>query len=111
MECCNLWECPTPIKNEELNWALDSLLRCIFNSVSNGEVIRLRREINELLEQEALLWKQRSRVCWLKEGDHITAFPSKSFSMALEDSNSLWREDKTQISGIVLDYFTDLFSS
>uniref|UniRef100_A0A2N9I4W7 Reverse transcriptase domain-containing protein n=1 Tax=Fagus sylvatica TaxID=28930 RepID=A0A2N9I4W7_FAGSY len=35
---------------------------------------QLRRELNTQLEEEELYWQQRSRVCWLKEGDKNMKF-------------------------------------
>ena len=38
---------------------------------SINRVTRLKREINDLLSKEEKMWKQRSRVLWLHEGDKI----------------------------------------
>ena len=39
-----------------------------------GEIIELRKEINETLNREELMWNQRSRALWMKYGDHNTQF-------------------------------------
>ena len=38
------------------------------------EIDSLRREINELLDEEENRWNQRSRVDWLKLGDRNTQY-------------------------------------
>ena len=38
------------------------------------EIIQLKGEINDLLYKEEIMWKQRSRVHWLKKGDCNTKF-------------------------------------
>lgn len=37
-----------------------------------NRVIRLKRDINDLLPKEGKMWKQRSRALWLHEGDSNT---------------------------------------
>ena len=39
-----------------------------------GEVLKLKKEINELLVKEEKMWKQRSRALWLHEGDKNTRY-------------------------------------
>ncbi|XP_050245813.1 uncharacterized protein LOC126693715 [Quercus robur] len=39
-----------------------------------AEVNRLRREINDLLDSEEIIWRQRSKTHWYKEGDRNTKF-------------------------------------
>ncbi|PKA50374.1 hypothetical protein AXF42_Ash013463 [Apostasia shenzhenica] len=38
------------------------------------EKMALQSQLNELLEREEILWKQRARVDWLKHGDRNTAY-------------------------------------
>ncbi|GAV69996.1 LOW QUALITY PROTEIN: hypothetical protein CFOL_v3_13495, partial [Cephalotus follicularis] len=41
----------------------------------NADEIRmLKRELNDLLEMEEIMWRQKSRVEWLKDGDKNTKF-------------------------------------
>ena len=39
---------------------------------SMNRVLRLKKEINDLLLKEEKMWKQRSRALWLHEGDYNT---------------------------------------
>jgi hypothetical protein len=39
-----------------------------------GEIKGLQAEISELFEQEELMWRQRAKMHWLKEGDKNTHF-------------------------------------
>ena len=39
-----------------------------------GRMQQLEKEINSLLDKEAKMWSQRSRIMWLKDGDQNTKF-------------------------------------
>jgi hypothetical protein len=39
-----------------------------------SEVRRISADLDELLQREELMWRQRSRITWLKEGDRNTSF-------------------------------------
>ena len=40
----------------------------------SSEISRLRREINDLLDDEEIYWGQRTKPLWLKKGDKNTKF-------------------------------------
>lgn len=45
------------------------------NQYMNGDKIKLlERQIDDLLLDEEIYWRQRSRVVWLREGDKNTKF-------------------------------------
>lgn len=75
--------------------------------------------MNELIYQEEMLWMQRSRITWLKEGDHNTKyFQSKTVWRArknkirsLTDSIGGVHTDFVEMSGMANEYFKGIFSA
>jgi hypothetical protein len=72
------------------------------NHVANqGEIQRLSRSMDELLYREEMMWLQRSRIAWLKEGDQNTKFfhrkaPGKKNSINLlkKDDGNITKDKK-----------------
>ncbi|GAV75229.1 DUF4283 domain-containing protein/zf-CCHC_4 domain-containing protein, partial [Cephalotus follicularis] len=73
---------------EELSkWSRDSIgclgkrinnkKRTLETMMENGiadDIRKCKNELNDLLEMEKIMWKQKSRVTWLKDGDKNTKF-------------------------------------
>ena len=56
--------------------------------VSGDEFKRLERQIDDLLVDEEIYWRQRSRAVWLREGDKNTKFfHSKATARKMKNRN------------------------
>ncbi|XP_021761807.1 uncharacterized protein LOC110726644 [Chenopodium quinoa] len=79
---------------------------------------RLRKDLDEILDREEIIWYQKSRVDWLKNGDRNTTFFHlstivrrwKNKVAAIKDENDVWLEDKLQIQDHIVQYFAKLFT-
>ena len=58
------------------------------------EIREATNQMNELLHYEELLWMQRSRISWLREGDCNTQFFHRK---------AVWRARKNRIKMLVDD--------
>ena len=41
---------------------------------SRSEVLRVSKQLDDLLLKQEIFWRQRSRMSWLKRGDRNTKF-------------------------------------
>lgn len=81
--------------------------------------LRLQVERKEILLQEELLRKQKSRNDWLKDGDDNTRFFHTSTLVrrrrnrveSLKNDGGIWVEDKKGLKETAMRFYTDLFSS
>lgn len=79
---------------------------------------KLRKQLDEVLEQEELLWYQKSREKWINSGDRNTKYDhaAAKISEAKKNNQNLWDpETKEAISSeksekLILDYFKNLFA-
>ena len=84
-----------------------------------GRIYVLRDEIQKLKTREELMWKQRSRNMWLKEGDRNTRYfccranqrNRHNLILGLEDETGNWVEVEGQMGRVVQDYFESMFTS
>ncbi|GKC80562.1 hypothetical protein Tco_1131336 [Tanacetum coccineum] len=89
------------------------------DSNDNEEQTMLHQEMKELLTRGEILWRQRNRIQWLKEGDKNTRFFHSRASARrqrnninkLRNENGVWVADEEGISTLVASYFTNLFTS
>lgn len=80
---------------------------------------RSSKWFDDLLEKEDLIWKQRSRTVWLKDGDRNTRFFHRSAKqrgfknrlLGICDTNGDWISDDNGIGNVFCSYFDDLFKS
>lgn len=79
---------------------------------------RLRRELDDILEREELLWYQKARIDWIKNGDRNTSFFQlstiirrwKNKVVAVKGDDGLWIHEKDLVKNHFVSYFTKLFT-
>ena len=86
---------------------------------SAEEIQGLKKGINEMLFREEVMWNQRSRALWIKCGDRNTKFfhatannrQRKNRIEGISDSEGRWREDRMEVENVILEYFTEIYST
>ena len=101
---------------------MNLLSKVEMDATRGGDPLRvksLQMEINSMLDKENLMWQQRSRALFLKNGDRNTAyFHSKASQrfrrnriLGLKNNQNVWCTEESQIKNIAVDYYRSLFSS
>ena len=91
-------------------------------SVRTGDiqvVVRLKSELNLLIDREEQMWHQRSDVKWIQSGDQNTKFfhgtatqrKRRNFIRGVRDEGGVWQNDEGVFSNLFIDYYTSLFTS
>ena len=83
------------------------------------KLIRLKKEINSLMDKEERIWCQRSHTLYLKDDDRNTRFfhcratqrRQRNLIMGIRNQSNDWCTQPNQISAIFLEYYQQLFSS
>jgi hypothetical protein len=104
---------------QELEKSRSQLEELMNMNADRNEIRRVTDHMNELLYREEMLWLQRSRLTWLKEGDKNTKyFHSKSVWRArknkirsLTDDNGVVHDDDASMHQMANDYFQTLFTA
>ena len=86
---------------------------------SAKEIQALKKEINEIMIREEMMWNQRTRALWVKCGDRNTKFFHAMASNrrwknridGLYDQGGRWCEDSEEVEGIILDYFKEIYNT
>uniref|UniRef100_A0A2N9GDB5 Reverse transcriptase domain-containing protein n=1 Tax=Fagus sylvatica TaxID=28930 RepID=A0A2N9GDB5_FAGSY len=82
-------------------------------------VSQLKKELHNLLAKEERLWRQRSRVEWLKAGDKNTRYfhcratqrQRRNYISRLRNSAGQWTTDYSQVPHLFLDHYNSLFQT
>ena len=79
---------------------------------------KLRNELDIILHQEELLWYQKARVDWLRDGDRNTTFFHLNTVIrrwqnritAIKNHEDQWVHNKNEVQQIIVSYFQTLFA-
>ncbi|CAB4278316.1 unnamed protein product [Prunus armeniaca] len=108
-----------PTKLRSLQRKLDDTQRRSFSPVAEFQHREICKEMDVLLEREEMLWRQRSRVSWMKYGDKNTRFFHEHAKMrgrrnliqTIVDDQGVWHTSTESIGSAFCDYFQGLFAS
>ncbi|KAH9742572.1 pentatricopeptide repeat-containing protein [Citrus sinensis] len=83
------------------------------------ELKAIEKQIDDLLIDEKIYWRQRSRAVWLREGDKntkyfhskATARKRKNKIRGIVDERNKWTREVDEIERILCDYFDNMFNS
>nr|POE73425.1 hypothetical protein CFP56_08728 [Quercus suber] len=92
------------------------------DSVRTGdiqEVVKLKSELNLLIDREEQIWHQRSHVKWVQSGDQKMKFfhgiatqrKMRNFIRGVQDEGRVWQNNEEAFSTLFTDYYTRLFTS
>ena len=108
-----------PKKIQEKRNALNSLTLQDNDGSLSTKINCLRREINDLLDDEEIYWGQRAKAHWLREGDKNTSFFHAQASerrkqntiLGIWDSRGRWCDGQENIAQAAIDYFNNIYAS
>jgi hypothetical protein len=84
-----------------------------------NELDQLRKRMDEILYQEEMMWLQRSRISWLREGDQNTKFfhrkvagrAKKNKIKLLKKEDGVITKDKKEMESLARSFFSDLYKA
>jgi hypothetical protein len=89
------------------------------STAERQEIRRITDKMNELLYREEMMWLQRSRVAWLREGDKNTSYfhrqavwcARKNRIKKLRDNDENWQETPQVLKCMATDFFNNLYQA
>lgn len=84
-----------------------------------GLDIKLRQELHDTLAQEESLWRQKSRIQWLSEGERSTKFfhlsvlqrRRRNLVSQLKDDSGVWCLDAAMLKSMARSFYANLYTT
>jgi len=85
---------------------------------NRAEILQVKMNLDELLYREEMMWLQRTRINWLKEGDRNTRYfhrkakwrAKKNRIRKLKREDESWCTNQIEMQGMASQYFSSLFT-
>ena len=73
----------------------------------------------DLVENEEIIWRQRSKCLWLKKGDRNTKYfhamassrRRNNLILKVRDERNIWQMQEERIVAVFLEYFNSIFTT
>lgn len=103
----------------KVNGELEKLIFLPYSVVTKSREKELKLTLEDMLDREELLWRQRAKTQWLAEGDRNTKFfhtqaskrAKQNWITGLKDSNGNLQTELGEMGRIAVEYFGEIFSS
>lgn len=97
---------------------LHTLMNKPVSTANDMEIRKVSAELDEMLLREEILWRQRSRATYLREGDRNTDWFHRQATwrrkqntiMKLKNGQGQWIEEKEELHKMSTDFFKELFT-
>lgn len=82
------------------------------------EIKAVAKKLDEVLHREEMMWRQRSRALWLREGDKNTRYfqrkatwrRNKNTISKLKDEGGSWIEERSKLQEMTTSFFKQLYT-
>jgi hypothetical protein len=104
---------------KEIEKSRTRLEELMLMNADRQEIREVTDRMNELLYREEMMWLQRSRITWLREGDRNTKFfhrkavwrARKNKIKGFQDDEGVWHTNGDHMKTMATEYFQNIFSA
>ncbi|OMO64639.1 reverse transcriptase [Corchorus capsularis] len=103
----------------KLEWKRKELGEMLEAGTNTERIEECKNDLNVLLHQEEVMWRQRSKALWFSQGDRNTRYfhsiasdrRKRNLILGIEDGAGEWKTTMADVENIACNYYKELFSS